>query len=234
MDRGSRRKTRDKLMNIYNKMYEHFGSRGWWPGETVFEICVGAILTQSVAWKNVVKAIDNLKDKGLCDLPSMYNCPREEIEKCIVPTMYYRMKAKKLKSFVTHVTEKYRGNLQEMLAKDLPELRKELLAIYGIGPETADSIILYAAEKPIFVVDAYTRRIFSRLGCFAEEATYDQMQRYFMDNLPPDTRLYNEFHALIVGVGNKYCGNRKTRCGECPVREFCKHDAAQKTENINS
>ncbi len=221
-----------RLMEIYCKMYEHFGPRGWWPGETDFEICVGAILTQSVAWRNVERAINNLKEKGLCTLRGMYNSTLEELERCIVPTMYYRMKAKKLKCFVNHVVENY-GSLRPMFDKNLPELRNELLGIYGIGHETADSIILYAAEKPIFVVDAYTKRIFSRLGYFEENASYDLMQRYFMEHLPPDTRLYNEYHALIVAVGNNYCRIRQARCPECPIGEFCACCPVDHEENIS-
>jgi len=209
------------MMNIYDKMYGHFGPRGWWPGNSLFEICIGAILTQSVSWKNVARAIDNLKQAGLLDINRMYHSPVEDIEKCIVPTMYYRMKARKLLAFVEHVMEKYAGNLPKMFNQDLAGLRKELLDIYGIGPETADSIILYAAEKPIFVVDAYTRRIFSRLGIINENISYDEMQGFFMRHLPTDVSLYNEYHALIVGVGNMFCANKKPRCGSCPVSEFC-------------
>lgn len=214
-----------KLTDIYQNMFKFFGPRDWWPGETKFEICVGAILTQSVSWKNVAKAIGNLKNAGLLDIYAMYEAPSEEIEQCIVPTLYFRMKARKLKAFVIHVVENYNGNLQLLFEKPLAELRPELLGIYGIGQETADSIILYAAEKPIFVVDAYTKRIFSRIGLFPENITYQQMQKYFMDRLEPDVPFYNEYHALIVGVGNSFCGNKKPKCGQCPLIIFCKHTA---------
>lgn len=213
-----------KLMDIYELMFSHFGARGWWPGDSLFEICIGAILTQSVSWKNVAKAIGNLRDAGLLDLYAIYESPIEEIEKRIVPTLYYRMKARKLKAFSKHVVENYQGNLQLMFHRNLPELREELLGIYGIGPETADSIILYAAEKPIFVVDAYTRRIFSRLGLFPEDYTYDQMQQFFMKHLKPDVQFYNEYHAQIVGVGNQFCGNKKPKCGECPIGILCEQN----------
>ncbi len=219
----SKKQTGTRLTGIYNDMSKHFGPRGWWPGDTAFEICVGAILTQSVSWKNVARAIDNLKEAGLLDLNSMYQSPPGEIEKCIVPTMYFRMKAKKLKAFVAHVREKYNGDLDRLFYKELAELREELLSIYGIGPETADSIILYAAEKPVFVVDAYTRRIFSRLGFFGDDISYAGMQSFFMRHLSPDVSLYNEFHALIVGVGNRFCGNSKPKCSECPVNGYCSY-----------
>lgn len=209
------------LQDIYSRMYAYFGDRRWWPGETMFEICVGAILTQSVAWKNVAKAINNLKTAKLLGLREMYLAPVEDIETQIIPTMYYRMKARKLKAFVSHVSEKYNGDLNAFWQKDLPELREELLGIYGIGPETADSIILYAAEKPVFVVDAYTKRIFTRLGLFPEEITYSGMQEFFMRHLPPDVPHYNQFHAIIVGIGNSFCGNKKPKCGTCPIENLC-------------
>lgn len=220
--------THSKLMDIYKLMFSHFGPRGWWPGNSLFEICIGAILTQSVSWKNVAKAIDNLKNAGLLDLYAMYESPIEEIEKCIVPTLYFRMKARKLKAFVKHVVENYQGSLEMMFQKSLPRLREELLGIYGIGPETADSIILYAAEKPIFVVDAYTRRIFSRLGLFTDDFTYDQMQHFFMKHLKPDVQFFNEYHAQIVGVGNQFCSNKKPKCGDCPVSSLCKQNIKNK------
>jgi endonuclease-3 related protein len=216
--------TKQKLHQIYDKMFQHFGHRGWWPGDSDFEICVGAVLTQSVSWKNVAKAIENLKKAGLLDLNKMYDAAPEDIEKCIIPTLYYRQKAKKLKAFVSHVTEKYSGDLTAFLGKNLPELRAELLSLYGIGPETADSIILYAAEQPVFVVDTYTRRIFSRLSLFDDDITYEEMQNYFMSHLPNDVQFYNEYHALIVGIGNRFCSNKKPKCAECPLTGLCRRE----------
>jgi endonuclease-3 related protein len=204
-------------------MLEHFGPRGWWPGDSDFEICVGAILTQSVSWKNVAKAIDNLKNAGLLNLNKMYQAAPEAIENCIIPTLYYRQKAKKLKAFVGHVTEKYAGDLSLFLAKDQGSLREELLSLFGIGPETADSIILYAAKMPVFVVDAYTRRIFARLGLFNDDISYVGMQDFFMRYLAHDVSFYNEYHALIVGVGNRFCSNKKPKCDKCPLTGLCKH-----------
>lgn len=215
--------SREKLNDIYRLMHNRFGPRGWWPAETPFEVCVGAILTQSVSWKNVEKAISNLSESGLMDVNSLFRCSLEDIEKCIVPTMYYRMKARKLKAFVDHLVIKYDGSLQTMFSQDLNTLRDELLGIYGIGPETADSIILYAAGKPVFVVDAYTRRIFSRLGVFREDVSYNGMQDCFMELLPPDVQYYNEYHALITGVGNRYCGNKRPKCIECPLNPLCSY-----------
>lgn len=212
----------ENLKILYTAMLNHFGPRGWWPGETKLEICIGAILTQSVSWKNVSKAIGNLKVKGLLDIDKLYHSPIEEIENCIVPTLYFRMKAKKIKAFIENVIIKYDGSLDKFFEKNLPELREELLTLYGIGPETADSIILYAAEKPIFVVDAYTRRIFSRLGIFSEKINYEDMQNYFMSNLPHEVPLFNEYHALLVGVGNNFCANKRPKCNDCPLNKYCK------------
>lgn len=219
---GNIKLTKQKLHQAYDKMLQHFGPRGWWPGDSDFEICVGAILTQSVSWKNVAKAIDNLKNADLLELDKMYGADPETIENCIIPTLYYRQKAKKLKAFVNHVTENYAGNLSAFLGKDLGDLREELLNLHGIGPETADSIILYAANKPVFVVDAYTRRIFARLGLFKDDISYNEMQEFFMRHLTPDVRFYNEYHALIVGVGNRFCSNKKPKCAECPLTGLCK------------
>lgn len=210
-----------QLMRYYEKMLEHFGPRGWWPGETTLEICIGAILTQSVSWKNVAKALQNLKNKGLLDIDQLYQSPIEQIEQCIHPTLYYRMKAKKIKAFINHMVHHHEGCFEHLFGQSINQLREELLGIYGIGQETADSMILYAAEKPIFVVDAYTRRIFSRIGLFAEDITYHEMQQFFMNHLEADTPLYNEYHALIVGVGNGFCANKKPKCTFCPLEAYC-------------
>jgi len=214
----------EQLIAIYNKLLDYFGPRNWWPGETPFEVVVGAILTQSVAWRNVEKAINNLKEAGLLEVKALYRADPEEVARLIIPTLYYRMKAKKLKAFVTVLVERYRGDLDIMFDREMWQLRKELLALYGIGPETADSIILYAAEKPVFVVDAYTKRIFHRLGFFQPDIDYAGMQDFFMSHLPPDVALYNEYHALIVGIGNRLCANKKPACGGCPLKEVCRFE----------
>lgn len=202
-------------------MYKHFGPRHWWPAETRFEVIVGAILTQFVSWKNVTIAIDNLKNSGLLSIEGICKAESEELEELIRSTRFYKQKAKKLKGFCKHVKDKYNGVLNEFLSKDMLELRNELLSLYGIGEETADSIILYAAEKPIFVVDAYTRRIYSRLGFFNEDISYREMQDFFMDNLKHDVQMFNEYHALIDGVGNNFCSNTKPKCNKCPLERVC-------------
>lgn len=213
--------SRDTLMHIFNSLYSHFGPRHWWPGETQLEVVVGAILTQSVSWRNVEKAIGNLKGKGLLCVRALHDVPMAELEQAVVPTLYFRMKARKLKAFMGHLVNVYDASLDSMFGQPLASLRQELLSIYGIGPETADSILLYAGNYPIFVVDAYTRRIFARLGLLAETATYQEMQHFFMTRLTEDVELFNEYHALIDALGNRVCLARKPKCSECPLSAGC-------------
>lgn len=208
-------------MDIYDRLYGHFGSRHWWPAETSFEVIAGAILTQNVAWKNVEKAIANLKAAGLLDPEAMHRASAEELEPYIRPTGYFRVKARKLKAFVDHLWERYGGSLDAMFARPLKELRPEILSIFGIGPETADAILCYAGNYPIMVMDAYTRRVFSRLGFLDEEIDYQGMQDFFMDNLPGDVKLFNEYHALIDGLANRICVKNGPGCDRCPVGETC-------------
>lgn len=213
-----------ELLHIYNLMYNANGSRHWWPAETRFEVIIGAILTQFVSWKNVVSAIDNLKQNNLLSIEGICAVKDEELETLIKCTRFYKQKGRKLKEFCSHVKNLYSGNLDDFFDKDIHSLRNELLSLYGIGQETADCIILYSAEKPIFVVDAYTRRVFCRLGYFKEDISYNEMQRFFMDNLEHDTRLFNEYHAQIDGVGSNYCFNKKPNCTECSLKSVCRRD----------
>ncbi|MGE5543346.1 MAG: endonuclease III domain-containing protein [Bacillota bacterium] len=214
-------KLQARLMQIYNLLLEYFGPRHWWPAKTDFEVIVGAILTQNVAWKNVEKAIQNLENHGLLDPHLLIKAPVEVVEEAVRPTRYYRQKAARLRGFCGYLVREYQGELERLFTLDIKELRAELLTLKGIGKETADSIILYAARKPVFVVDAYTRRIFNRLGLLPEDAGYDQMQDFFMRHLPPDTGLYNEYHALIDGLGNTICFNKRPRCEECSLAGIC-------------
>jgi endonuclease-3 related protein len=211
----------DKLMDIYSKLYEHFGPRHWWPADCSFEMIIGAILTQNVSWRSVTKAIENLKQEGLLSLEGILSCDPSDLAALVHPTRYHNQKAKKLQAFCSVVVEEFGGKLDAFLTQEMGTLREQLLDIYGIGPETADSIILYAAQKPIFVVDAYTRRIFSRLGIFPEKISYQEMQHFFMSHLPRDVELYNEYHAQIDALGNQTCLKTKPRCGECPVVCYC-------------
>lgn len=207
---------KDRLMGIYRALLAEFGRRNWWPGETPFEVMVGAVLTQNTAWTNVEKAIANLKGEGFLDPGRLGAARRERVARLIRPSGYYNLKAKRLKALVAWYLARADGQVVSLRDAPTPALRAELLSVNGIGPETADSILLYALGRPVFVVDAYTRRAFSRHGAFDPSARYAQIQAFFEERLPCDTALYNEFHALIVALGKTYC-RPKPQCGPCPV-----------------
>jgi endonuclease-3 related protein len=213
----------DMLRQIYEALLGHFGPRGWWPGESRLEIIIGAVLTQAVAWRNVKRAIDNLKSARLIDINALLDVDQEILAEQIRPALYHRQKSKKLKALMAYIADKYDGDLDLMFQEPLPKLREELLAVWGIGPETADSILLYAGDKLIFVVDAYTKRILHRLGLTDEDISYRDMQDFMEHHVPPDLYIYNEYHALLVGVGAGYCKKSKPRCPECPILKFCKY-----------
>lgn len=208
-----------KLHDIYNTLFQAIGPRGWWPGETPLEIAIGAILTQNTSWKNVDKAITTLKQKNWLSLEKLRDVPEAELADAIRSSGYFNQKAKKTKIFIRYIYERYNGSLEKMAERSVEKLREELLAIYGIGPETADSILLYALGKQTFVVDAYTRRIFLRHGWMTEKATYEEIRQFFLTHLPRDIQLYNEFHALLVFVGNRFC-RRKPICDRCPLKKY--------------
>jgi len=208
----------ERLQSVYERMYAQLGPQHWWPGETAFEVMVGAILTQNTSWKNVERAIDNLKGVGLLSLAALSALPTGLLAEYIRPAGYYNIKAGRLHNLFTHINQVHRGDLQAFLAQPLEPLRQALLSIKGIGPETADSILLYAANLPIFVVDTYTHRILSRHQLIDEDADYHQIQELFMDHLDPDPRLYNEYHALLVRVGNCYCKKTHPDCAHCPLQ----------------
>lgn len=207
----------ERLEHLYRIIYEHFGPQGWWPGESPFEVVVGAILTQNTNWKNVEKAITNLKDAGLLSLPALLELPQALLAEYIRPAGYYNVKAGRLRNLLTLIEEQYDGSLEALLALPLEELREQLLGVKGIGPETADSIALYAAGKPIFVVDTYTHRILLRHNLIDEDTDYHTLQELFMDSLPVDVGLYGEFHALLVRIGNQFCKKTNPRCESCPL-----------------
>ena len=208
---------REILLKIYHCLFDFFGPLNWWPGDTPFEIMVGAILTQNTAWGNVEKAINNLKKANLLEAQKLYQIEEEELAELIRPSGYYKVKAQRLKNLVTFLVEEYGGSERKMFAEDGEELREKLLAIKGIGPETADSILLYAGNKPFFVVDAYTRRIFSRHQLIPEAATYSEIQDFFTQNLDREVKLFNEFHAQIVMLGKTICTSKKENCTSCPL-----------------
>ncbi|NLZ17312.1 MAG: endonuclease III domain-containing protein [Desulfobulbaceae bacterium] len=207
----------ERLEHLYHVVSEYFGPQDWWPGESPFEVVVGAILTQNTNWKNVEKAITNLKDAGLLSLPALLELPQALLAEYIRPAGYYNVKAARLRNLLTLIEEQHDGSLEALLALPLEELRRQLLGVKGIGPETADSIALYAAGKPVFVVDTYTHRILLRHNLIDEDTDYHALQELFMDNLPADVDLYGEFHALLVRTGNQFCRKTNPHCESCPL-----------------
>jgi endonuclease-3 related protein len=203
------------LLKVYSKLLKHFGPQAWWPADSPFEVIVGAILTQNTNWKNVEKAIENLKKVKLLSAEKILKVNSAKLEELVRPTGYYRQKAHRLKEFVKYFTSEYGAKLSRMKKRDLSDLRHELLNIHGIGPETADSILLYALDKPTFVVDAYTRRIGQRLGLFKFD-DYHEIKDCFEQNLPKDLEMYKEYHALLVELGKNYC-KTKPQCEDCPL-----------------
>jgi endonuclease-3 related protein len=206
----------DRINEIYHRLYRHFGPQHWWPGESTLEITVGAVLTQNTNWQNVEKAIANLQEHNLLSLPALSAIPVDILAQHIKPSGYYNLKAKRLKNLITAIGQEDE-DLTSFLATDLDTLRQNLLAVKGIGPETADAIILYAAAKPIFVIDAYTHRVLLRHDLIWEESDYHEMQELFMAALPEDVALYNEYHALLVRVGKEFCLKNNPKCDGCPL-----------------
>ncbi|MFQ5589471.1 MAG: endonuclease III domain-containing protein [Nitrospiria bacterium] len=204
---------------MYERLYAHFGPQHWWPADSPFEVIVGAVLTQNTAWANVEKAIAQLRKSGLLTPEAIQNIPESELAKKIRPSGFFNLKARRLKNVAAFIFGEYGGSLERMFSEATPRLREKLLAVKGLGPETVDSILLYAGEKPVFVVDAYTRRIFFRHRWIASGADYAAIQALFMTRLPHDAPLFNEYHALIVKTAKVYC--RKTAdCAHCPLRVF--------------
>jgi len=214
-----------RLLDIYDRLYAAYGPQHWWPGDSAFEIIAGAILTQSAAWSNVEQALVKLKAAGALSPEGIAALPEAELARLVRPSGYFNAKARKLKAFVGLLERDYAGELDAMLASPADDLREALLRTHGIGPETADSILLYAAGRPVFVIDAYTRRTFSRLGFDPERDTYAGWQRLFAESLPASAPLFNEYHALIVRHGKDVCRKRPL-CGECPLSSICPMGAA--------
>ncbi|PIE55630.1 MAG: endonuclease [Desulfobulbus propionicus] len=206
------------LQDIYDRLFRHFGPQHWWPAESRFEVLVGAILTQNTNWGNVEKALDNLKSIGRLDLTSIAEMPHGLLAEYIRPAGYYNLKAKRLANLLALITTAYQGDLELFFAEETAVLREQLLSVKGVGPETADSILLYACNRPVFVIDAYTFRILARHGFELEGWEYAQLQELFMDNLPADAALYNEYHALLVQVGKDFCKKNRPHCEGCPLQ----------------
>jgi endonuclease III related protein len=206
------------LMEIFDKLLKAFGPRHWWPGESPFEVMVGAILTQNTSWKNVEKAIQRLKARKVLTPDGIHRLKTSDLASLIRSSGFYRIKADRLKSFVDFLFEEFEGKIERMKKERFEGLRKRLLEVKGIGQETADSILLYALQKPVFVVDAYTRRVLSRHGMISNRASYEEVQKLFTRHLSPDEKLFNEYHALLVHVAKSAC-KKIPKCDICPLRD---------------
>ncbi len=210
------RENKKILVKMYQKLYQTIGPRHWWPADSPFEVVVGAILTQNTSWKNVEKALGALKEKNILDPLQLYKVDEQYLATTITSSGFFNIKSKRIKSFINFLFEQYQGSLEKMFSEKLTLLREKLLAINGIGPETADSILLYAGGKPIFVVDAYTKRILLRHKVISPRARYSEIQELFMNNLKADVKMFNEYHALLVYIGKYYC-KRVPQCKSCPL-----------------
>lgn len=210
------------LLEVYRRLYQEYGPQGWWPGDGPLDVIIGAILTQSAAWTNVQMALRNLKAAACWSLEAIYRCPEAELASTIRPCGYFNSKARKLKAFAAHVFRYYQGDLGRFLAQNIQPLRAELLSIYGVGPETADDILVYAAGKPSFVIDVYTRRILGRMGLAQgiKDSDYPAFQAVFQQALSPDASLFNEYHALLDQHAKQACA-RVPRCSGCCLRDLC-------------
>jgi endonuclease III related protein len=208
-----------ELHQYYRRLLRAYGPQSWWPADSPFEVIVGAILTQNTNWRNVERAILNLKRQGLMSPEALRKASRRGLAAVIRPSGYFNIKAGRLKSFVRFLMDQYKGDLDRMFGEPTNVLRRRLLKVRGIGPETADSILLYAGGHPVFVIDAYTRRVLGRHRLVSPRATYGDLQTYIMSHLYPDATEFNEYHALLVKVGKEHCG-RKPTCSGCPLEDF--------------
>ncbi|MEA3545132.1 MAG: endonuclease III domain-containing protein [Thermodesulfobacteriota bacterium] len=208
------------LQHIYQKLLNHYGCRDWWPAETPFEVVIGAILTQNTNWNNVEKAIENLRQADALTLEAITHLERETLEQLIRPSGFFRQKAERLQLFCHYLQKHHQGSLKHLFDQELNLIRNELLRLKGIGFETADSILLYAGQHPSFVVDAYTHRLFNRLGVLTGKEKYGEVRDFFMSHLPHDRQLYSDYHALIVLHCKDFC-RKKPRCKGCPCTDIC-------------
>lgn len=206
------------LLSIYRRLYSSFGPQHWWPADSPFEVMVGAILTQNTNWQNVERAIRNLKKNSVLSPKKLDRLSIKYLARLIRPSGYYNIKAKRLKEYLKFFLKSYGGKASKMSKAASGELRGQLLSVKGIGPETADSILLYALDKPVFVVDSYTKRIMSRHGLIKEDSDYDAVQSLFTRNLKHNVKLFNEYHALLVKLAKDYCLKRSPKCETCPLR----------------
>ena len=208
------------FLSIYQTLLSHYGSSDWWPAKTPFEVVVGAILTQNTNWNNVEKAIANLRQADALTLAPILNLDREDLEQLIRPSGFFRQKAERLQLFCHYLQDHHRGSFENLFDQELDLVREELLRLKGVGPETADSILLYAGKLPSFVVDTYTTRLFGRLALLSGKEKYHEVRDLFMSGLPEDIQLYNEYHALIITHGKNFC-RKKPACQNCPCADIC-------------
>jgi endonuclease-3 related protein len=205
------------LRDVYERLLKAFGPQHWWPGESPFEIMVGTVLVQNTAWRNVERAIQNLREAGLMEPRALYAVPEAQLAELIRPAGYYQVKARRLRNLLRLIVDEYDGSLDAMFRTGLTTLREELLSVSGIGPETADAILLYAGGLPTFVVDTYTHRVLARHGWIGYDAGYHEIKDYFESSLPADAVVYNEYHALLVRLGKEYCRKTGPKCEACPL-----------------
>jgi endonuclease-3 related protein len=208
---------RGPLLQIYEILNGHFGNLRWWPADSPFEVVVGAILTQNTTWRGVERAISNLKSQNLLDPKKLLTLQDDILAGLIRPSGYYRIKTKRLKAFLAFLNDEFHGNLDILFREELWPLRERLLNVKGIGEETADSILLYAGQKPVFVIDAYTRRILERHLIISGRPSYGEIQKLFMERLPRSAPLFNQYHALLVNTGKQFCLKRNPLCSRCPL-----------------
>lgn len=210
---------KNPVFDFYRTLLNFYGTQNWWPGESTLEILTGAILTQNTSWLNVEKAITKLKNASLLNLKSLYSVDICLLAELIKPSGFYRIKSYRIKNLVKYIYDIYDGDMDKMALKDSLSLRKELLAVNGVGEETADAILLYGFNKPFFVVDKYTRRILSRHRLVTKKSNYQQVQKYIMGSIPSDVFIYNNFHAMLVLTGKRFC-KTKPLCHNCPLNHF--------------
>lgn len=208
-----------RLQELYQLLFDRFGPQGWWPGDTPFEVALGAILTQNTNWQNVSRVLAALKAEGYLDAVLLGQLPEAELANRFRPAGYYNLKARRVKNFLDFFAARFESSMENMALEELDNLRAELLGLHGIGPETADSILLYALHKPTFVVDAYTFRILSRHGLVTEPCGYEELRQFFMDRLPVEVPLYQEFHALLVRLAKEFC-RPQPQCAGCPLEDW--------------
>ena len=218
--RGRAARRPPRLPEVYRRLLGRYGHAGWWPGETPFEVCVGTILTQNTAWLNVEKALAVLRRRGLLSFDALSRLPASELAACLRPAGTFNVKARRLAAFLGFLGEELGGRVEAMAREEPGRLRRRLLSVHGIGRETADAIVLYAAGLPLFVVDAYTRRILFRLGLIRGTESYDEVQSLFMQALPHDAALFNDYHAQLVRLGKEACRPRPL-CERCPLEDVC-------------